>query len=105
MRPRSTRSAKASAVSGASWKVWRERADYPACDDGWPAGAQPIHDLDATIAYLQEDQALPGRSVRVLKRHAVKKPMHLRVGKVSGGARGRRCPVAGNRSGASPDSE
>lgn len=82
-------------------------ADCPACDESWPAGAHTIDDLGVIIAYLHEDQALPGRSGRVPKRHAVKKPMHLRVEKVSGrgGAHGERCPVAGTRSGASLDNE
>ena len=45
-------------------------ADCPACDGSWPAGAQRIADLGATVAYLHEDQAFPGWSVLVLKRHA-----------------------------------
>ncbi len=38
-------------------------ADCPACDGSWPARAQRIADLGATVAYLHEDQAFPGWSV------------------------------------------
>ena len=42
----------------------------PACAGTWPRPDFRIADLDASIAYLHEDQFFPGWTLLVLKRHA-----------------------------------
>jgi diadenosine tetraphosphate (Ap4A) HIT family hydrolase len=41
-----------------------------ACDRKWPPERLRIGDLGLTVAYLNEDQFLPGWTIMVLKRHA-----------------------------------
>jgi len=45
-------------------------ADCLACAGGWPRADHRLAELDASIAYLNEDQFFPGWTFLVLKRHA-----------------------------------
>jgi len=45
-------------------------APCSACDGTWPDEAHRIAGLSLTVAYLHEDQFIPGWTVLVLRRHA-----------------------------------